>query len=50
VDDKPAQAICIFQQPGSNAVATSHRVLSIMEELAKTFPKGLPSPDSAEKA
>jgi multidrug efflux pump len=41
LDGKPAQAIALFQQPGSNAVATSHRVLSVMEELAKRFPKGL---------
>ena len=41
LDDKPAQAIVIFQQPGSNAVATAHRVLASMDELAKNFPKGL---------
>jgi len=41
LDGKPAQAIAVFQQPGSNAVATAHRVLSIMDELATHFPKGL---------
>ena len=41
LDGKPAQAIGIYQQPGSNAVATTHHVLSVMAELAKSFPKGL---------
>ncbi|HEY0791785.1 MAG TPA: multidrug efflux RND transporter permease subunit [Chthoniobacterales bacterium] len=41
LDGKPAQAIVIFQQPGSNAVATSHRVLDAMKDLSKNFPKGL---------
>jgi multidrug efflux pump len=41
LDGKPAQAIAVFQQPGSNAVTTAHRVLSVMDELATRFPKGL---------
>jgi multidrug efflux pump len=41
LDGQPAQAIVIFQQPGTNAVATSHRVLAAMESLSKNFPKGL---------
>jgi len=41
LDGQPAQAIVIFQQPGINAVATSHRVLATMESLSKNFPKGL---------
>jgi multidrug efflux pump len=41
LDGQPAQAIAIFQQPGTNAVATSHRVLAAMESLSKNFPKGL---------
>ncbi len=41
LDGKPAQAIGIFQLPGSNAVATAHAVRKQMAELAKSFPKGL---------
>ena len=41
LDGKPSQALVIYQLPGSNAVATAHRVSHAMEELAKRFPKGL---------
>jgi multidrug efflux pump len=41
LDGKPAQAIAIFQLPGSNAVSTAHAVRARMAELAKSFPKGL---------
>jgi multidrug efflux pump len=41
LDGKPAQALVIFQLPGSNAVATAHRVHATMDSLAKSFPPGL---------
>jgi multidrug efflux pump len=41
LDGKPAQAIGIFQLPGSNAVATAKQIRAKMAELSKTFPKGL---------
>jgi multidrug efflux pump len=41
LDGKPSQALVIYQLPGSNAVATAHRVSHAMEELAKRFPNGL---------
>ena len=41
LDGKPSQAIGIYQTPGANAVATAHRVSAAMEQLAKSFPKGL---------
>ncbi len=41
LDGKPAQALVIFQLPGSNAVSAAHGVRAKMQELAKSFPKGL---------
>src|SRR5215467_6936112 len=41
LDGKPSQALVIYQTPGANAVATAHRVSAAMQELAKSFPKGL---------
>ena len=41
LDNKVATAIGIFQRPGSNALATSATVLGTMEELAKSFPRGM---------
>ena len=41
LDGKPSQSISIYQTPGANAVATAHRVGATMEQLAKSFPKGL---------
>jgi HAE1 family hydrophobic/amphiphilic exporter-1 len=41
LDNKVATAIGIFQRPGSNALATAAAVLGTMEELAKSFPRGM---------
>ncbi len=41
LDERNAAAVGIFQRPGSNAVATSERVLATLEELSKEFPPGL---------
>jgi multidrug efflux pump len=41
LDGKPAQALAIFQLPGSNAVKTAHEVRSLMKDLSRSFPKGL---------
>src|SRR5882762_2372581 len=41
LDNKVATAIGIFQRPGSNALATAATVLSTMEQLAKSFPRGM---------
>src|SRR4029077_12324149 len=41
LDNKVATAIGIFQRPGSNALATAATVLGTMEELAKSFPRGM---------
>ncbi|MBV9673524.1 MAG: efflux RND transporter permease subunit, partial [Verrucomicrobia bacterium] len=41
LDGKPAQALVIFQLPGSNAVSAARGVRAKMQELAKTFPRGL---------
>src|ERR1700751_2364830 len=41
LDGQPAQALAIFQLPGSNAVSTAHRVRALMQELSKSFPQGL---------
>src|ERR1700741_2230950 len=41
LDGKPAQALAIFQLPGSNAVKTAHAVRSLMKDLSRSFPKGL---------
>jgi multidrug efflux pump len=41
LDNKPAAAIPIFQRPGSNAIEISDNVRKKMNELQKTFPKGL---------
>ncbi|HTJ64625.1 MAG TPA: multidrug efflux RND transporter permease subunit [Alphaproteobacteria bacterium] len=38
---KTAVAMLISQQPGTNALATSKRVIKTMEELKTRFPKGL---------
>src|SRR5690606_35661930 len=32
---------CIYQQPGSNAVATMRSAKALMEKLSKQFPEGL---------
>ena len=41
LDNKVATAIGIFQRPGSNALATAATVLGTMEQLAKSFPRGM---------
>lgn len=41
LDGKQAQAIGIFQLPGSNAVATAESIRETMAELSKDFPPGL---------
>jgi hydrophobe/amphiphile efflux-1 (HAE1) family protein len=41
LDRRPAVPLLIFQQPGSNALATADRLFATMAELAKSFPSGL---------
>ncbi len=41
LDTRQAVPIGIFQLPGSNALDTAKRVLSTMDELAKSFPPGV---------
>jgi hydrophobe/amphiphile efflux-1 (HAE1) family protein len=41
LDERTATALGIFQLPGSNALATAAEVQRTMEELKKSFPKGL---------
>src|ERR1700758_2001113 len=41
LDGKPAQALAIFQLPGSNAVKTAHEVRAMMREASKSFPQDL---------
>ncbi|MEM9670092.1 MAG: multidrug efflux RND transporter permease subunit [Pseudomonadota bacterium] len=41
LDNQPAVAMAVFQRPGSNAIATSNSVLSLMESLSAGFPEGL---------
>ena len=41
LDERPAVPILIFQRPGSNALATSDRLIATMQELSKSFPPGL---------
>ncbi len=41
LDGEPAVSLIIYQQPGSNALATADRVKAAMADLAKDFPSGL---------
>src|SRR5919205_809933 len=41
LDGKQATALGVFQLPGSNALSTAAAVKAKMEELKKSFPKGL---------
>jgi hydrophobe/amphiphile efflux-1 (HAE1) family protein len=41
LDTRTAVPMLIFQQPGSNALATAHRVREAMASLAKDFPTGI---------
>ena len=40
-DRYPAVVIVVDQQPGSNAVRATQGIKDAMEEIAKSFPKGL---------
>lgn len=41
LNNKPAAAIPIFQQPGSNALQISHDVRKLMQTLKANFPEGV---------
>jgi HAE1 family hydrophobic/amphiphilic exporter-1 len=41
LDDHEAAHLLIFQQPGSNALATADQVIRTMGELSKSFPSGV---------
>jgi multidrug efflux pump len=41
LDGRPAAAIALFQQPGSNAIETANAIEAAMRELKKDFPEGL---------
>ena len=41
LDGRPAAAIALFQQPGSNAIETANAIEAAMKELKKDFPDGL---------
>ncbi|HEX5097087.1 MAG TPA: efflux RND transporter permease subunit, partial [Acidimicrobiia bacterium] len=41
LDKYPATGLGVFQLPGSNAIETAEKIKSTMEELSKSFPKGL---------
>jgi len=41
LDGKAAQAIGVFQLPGSNALATAESIEKTMAEISQSFPKGL---------
>jgi HAE1 family hydrophobic/amphiphilic exporter-1 len=41
LDETEAVPLLVFQRPGSNALATSDRLIATMEELSKNFPPGL---------
>ncbi len=41
LDDRQAVPLLIFQQPGTNALATAARIKATMQDLAKSFPSGL---------
>ena len=41
LDGKPAAAIALFQQPGSNAIETANAIEAAMRDLKKDFPEGL---------
>ncbi|MFK7764013.1 MAG: efflux RND transporter permease subunit [Roseobacter sp.] len=41
LNNKPAVALGIFQRPGSNALASADEIITVMDELAEDFPKGL---------
>ena len=41
LNGKPAAAIALFQQPGSNAIETANAIEAAMKELKQDFPDGL---------
>src|SRR4029453_4482785 len=41
LNDAEAVGLAISQRPGSNALATAHRVRTAMEQLGRSFPAGL---------
>jgi HAE1 family hydrophobic/amphiphilic exporter-1 len=41
LDTREATPLLVYQQPGSNALATAERLKAAMAELAKSFPPGL---------
>src|SRR5579859_5318681 len=41
LDGKKAVAILVYQRPGSNALQTAAKVLSLMDNMAKNFPSGV---------
>ncbi len=41
LDGRPAAALALFQQPGSNAIETANAIEKAMKELKKDFPEGL---------
>ena len=41
LDDRQAVPMLIFQQPGTNALATAARINATIADLAKSFPSGL---------
>ena len=41
LNGRPAAAIALFQQPGSNAIETANAIEAAMKELKKDFPEGL---------
>lgn len=41
IDQKPAGVICIYQAPGSNALAVAEQVKKALEELKGQFPSGV---------
>ena len=40
-NSKPSAIVAVYQQPGSNALATMESATALMEELSKDFPEGL---------
>ena len=41
LDGKPALALLVSQQPGTNALATADRILTTVEDMSTRFPPGL---------
>jgi multidrug efflux pump len=41
IDGKKSAAVVVYQQPGANAIATSEKVRTLIEQLESGFPDGL---------